>query len=315
MKLYLPSVHRKSMLRASIANCLCAVFYFSSQSIAHAQAIAIDSTEYGHLDIQGMWIYEKRAPLERPEELGTKGTYSESEVQEIVDGLRNRQLEREKPSDPNRPAPPAGETITNVADANFIPEMRLDILKIEDEYRTSIITDPPNGRIPRIPGVADIYQNWVDEGFDRTDGPEIRPANDRCLNSPAQLPLVNPIGPEDSRTVQIIQTKDYVVLNAEYATSLRIIPLNTDSSPIIWPQWRGVSSGYWEGDKLIVETSLFREEQSNLVIPSSEKLHVIEEFTLLSPNELLYQFTFTDENTLAQSFTGEMVLDRMEKGQ
>ncbi len=52
--------------------------------------------------------------------------------------------------------------------------------------------------------------------------------------------------------MQIIQTRDYVVLNAEYATSIRIVPLHLDENPIAWPQWRGVSLGRWEGDTLVV---------------------------------------------------------------
>lgn len=280
-----------------------------------AQDWTVPRTEHGHPDLQGNWINSIRAPLERPAALGNKRAYTETEVREMIADLIAQQRQREQPSDPDRPAPPQGEIITNVADANFLPEATVDLPFVDGEYRTSLIIDPTDGRIPLVDGAMDYFAQLKAQGHGEFDGPEIRPANERCLNSPGQLPIVVQIPPGDSKTMQIIQTKDYVVLNAEYSTSVRIIPLHTDDNPIDWPQWRGVSVGYWQDDTLVVHTRNFRAEQSRPDLPSSAQLETVEEFTLTSADELLYRFRFADPEIIDGSFTGELPLRRMAAGQ
>ncbi len=280
-----------------------------------AQEWTVPRTEAGHPDLQGYWINNKNVVFERPVELGDKRFYSESEAQALTAQAQERQRRREMPADPDRPAPPEGEIITNVADANFLPELFTQQPVVNGEYRTSIVIDPPNGRIPYREEATDIHGQRWGEGFGEFDGPESRTANERCLNYPGQLPLIVQIGPEDSKTLQILQTEDYVLLNAEYNTGLRAVPLNQTQRNITWPQWLGTSTGRWEGDSLVVHTKNFRPEQSHRRILSSGELEITEVYTLLSENELLYRFTFTDPVTLAQPFTGEIPLARMEHGQ
>lgn len=284
------------------------------RAAAFAQDWEVPRTEHGHPDLQGNWINNVEAPLVRPAELGSKRAYTEAEAREWVAARAAAQRRREQPSDPNRPAPPAGDIITNVADANFLPEIPRELPLVDGEYRTSLIIDPPDGQVPLVAGAQDYFAQLAAAGHGEFDGPEIRPANERCLNSPGQLPLVIQIAPGDSKTMQIIQTRDYVVFNAEYSTSVRIIPLK-EENPIIWPQWRGVSIGYWEGDTLVVHTRQFRPEQSRPKIPSSGQLETIEEFTRTRPDELLYRFRFSDPVTIDGSFTGELPLSRMAEGQ
>jgi hypothetical protein len=135
------------------------------------------------------------------------------------------------------------------------------------------------------------------------------------MNYPGQLPLIMQIQPEDSKTLQILQTKDHVLLNAEYNTGFRAVPLNKTARNITWSQWMGTSTGKWEGDSLIVHTKNFRAEQSHRRILSSSELEITEVYTLVSENELLYRFTYADPVTLAQPFTGEIPLARMGEGQ
>ena len=272
-------------------------------------------TEFGHPDFQGNWHNLVVAPMERREELGNKRAYSPEEAEDFIASRQLRQENRPVFSDPDRPAPPAGELITNIADGNFIPELNTQPPFINGEYRTSFIIDPPNGRIASNEEYQDNYLRWISAGYDVFDGPEIRPANERCLNSPGQVPLVIQIGPGDSKTMQIVQTEDYVILNAEYATSIRIVPLQTKSNAISWPQWRGVSIGRFEGESLVVTTRDFRVEQSNPRIRTSPALTVTEKFTMTDANELLYRFTFADEQSLEQPFTGEIPLQRMAEGE
>lgn len=283
-----------------------------------AQQWTAPRTEAGHPDLQGYWINNKNVVFERSLELGDKRFYTEAEAQALIEAATERQRLRVMPVDPDRPAPPAGELITNVADANFHPELSTLQPLVNGEYRTSIIIDPPNGRIAYREGATDIHGQRLAEGFGRFDGPETRSANERCLNFPGQLPLVVQIGtagPEDTKTLQILQTEDYVLLNAEYNTGLRAIPLNQTERNITWPQWMGTSTGRWDGDSLVVHTKNFRPEQSHRRILTSGELEITEVYTLVSENELLYRFTYTDPVTLAQPFTGEIPLARMAEGQ
>ncbi|MCG8415560.1 MAG: hypothetical protein MI746_15195 [Pseudomonadales bacterium] len=271
--------------------------------------------EFGQPDLQGYWINQVRAPFERPEELGLKQAYTAEEAADIISGREAAQQQRIQPSDPNRGAPPAGEIITNVADANFHPEFASNLPLIDGEYRTSLIIDPPNGRIAANPEFRDYYLRYFDVGHDAFDDAKLRPANERCLNSPGQVPLVIQIGPEDSKTMQILQFENYVVLNAEYATAVRIVPLATADNAISWPQWRGTSVGRFEDNSLIVTTRNFRIEQSNRRIRTSSELEVTEVFSRVDKDQLLYRFTFSDPVALEQPFTGEIPLDRMGQGE
>ena len=271
--------------------------------------------EFNQPDLQGYWINQVNAPFERPEELGLQQSYTADEAAEIVRDREARQERRIAPVDPNRGAPPAGEFITNVADANFHPEFASDLPLINGEYRTSLIIDPPNGRIAPNSEYRDYYLQHFDAGYDAFDDAKLRPANERCLNSPGQVPLVIQIGPEDSKTIQILQFEDYVVLNAEYSTAVRVVPLHTETNPMDWPQWRGASVGRFEGNSLIVTTKNFRVEQSNRRIRTSEELEVTEMFTRVGEDQLVYRFTFTDPIALQLPFTGEIPLNRMAPGQ
>lgn len=299
------------LIFAISANLLLAVVFVESE----AQEWSISKTQFGHPDFQGLWINDKRASFERAEELGNRQFYTEEEAQAVMRGFEQRQQKIELPSDPNRGAPPAGELITNIADANFLPDRSSQLLVVNGEYRTSIIIDPPNGRIANLPDSIDYYEQWLAAGYGEFDGPEIRPANERCLNSPGQLPLVNQIAPGDSKTLQIVQTEDYVVLYGEYATSIRIIPLDKEHGEHLWPQWRGNSVGHWEGNNLIINTVKFRPEQSNNRVRSSSQLEVTEVLSMVSENELLYRFTFSDSVMYEKPFTGELILSRMPEGE
>ena len=238
----------------TIAALSCSVF--SDIEVA-AQEWIVPRTEAGHPDFQGYWINNKNVVFERSAELGEKRFYTEEEAQALIDAAVEQQHVRVLPADPDRPAPPVGEFITNIADGNFHPDLNTQQAIVNGEYRTSIVIDPPNGRIAYSEGATDIHGKRLSEGFGQFDGPESRTANERCMNYPGQLPLIMQIQPEDSKTLQILQTKDHVLLNAEYNTGLRAVPLNQTQRNITWSQWMGTSTGKWEGDSLVVKHQKF----------------------------------------------------------
>ena len=295
-------------------NLVLLLWLFSVQASAQAD-FNPPRTEYGHPNLQGNWENNLLTPFERPVELGTKRAYSEQEAKELLALAANQEMQRNQPSNPNRSAPPVGEIITNVADGNFIPELYNEIAFVDGEYRTSLIISPANGRLPRREDGKDYYQKFFDQGFTAFDDVKLRPANERCLANPGQLPVTMPIPPGDSRTLQIVQTEDYVVIFGEYATALRIIPLTDQFPDNAWPFWRGNSIASWQDNTLIVQTRNFRPELSHWRLPASEELEVIEEFTLLESNKLLCRYTFTDPVVLTEPFTAELPLNRMGEGE
>lgn len=278
-------------------------------------------TEYGHPDLQGLWTNATQTPFLRPRNLGNKQAYTEEEALEIERVAREDEARRALPSDPGRPAPPAGGDIDQSADENF-DIAAIDIARINGEYRTSIIIDPPDGRLPPRLDFRDIYEQWRDEGFGPSDGPEMRSIQDRCVAPMVQLPLLYTFGAVNSadgdnpsRNIQIVQNENYVVILWEYFSAVRIIRLAGDHLDNFGPKWRGDSIARYEGDSLVIHTRNFRPEQTNPFLRASAQLEITESFTPVSQDELVFRFTIIDPAVYAQSITGEISLRRMAPGQ
>jgi hypothetical protein len=283
----------------------------------------ITRTPDGHPDLQGLWTNPSQTPLQRPTQLGTLQAYTEQQAQALVDQVLRLDAQRISPLDPDRPAPESGGTIDQQADGNF-EIMPTEIARINGEYRTSLIIDPPSGRFPLRTDSRDIYAQWADQGLDALDGPEIRGALERCLNPGAQLPLLsvfsgeatgNPGGDNPVRNVQIVQTTNYVVILSEYFSLVRIIRLNGEHNEGQGNKWMGDSIAHYDNDTLVVHTKNFRPEQSTNFIRSSDALEVTERYQKISEDEILFSYTPNDPETFSQSFTAEIPLKRMAPGQ
>ena len=151
---------------------------------------SVPVTEFGHPDLQGVWTDQSMTPLERPSSLGLKNTYT---LQEIRDLEQARQAATERAQEPlraDRSPPPIGGTITQQSDVNF-NGLVTSFVPVLGEYLTSRIVQPDNGRLPYLEeNPQDIFALRANSGFTRFDGPENRPANERCLGVPGQLPLI-----------------------------------------------------------------------------------------------------------------------------
>jgi hypothetical protein len=192
---------------------------------------------------------------------------------------------------------------------------------VDGQYRSSIVIDPPNGRIPptlpaaRQRATAEYGRPTSDAGestdrdLERTPGayddPERRPLGERCLlgfgstSGPPALPdyFYNNLH-------QIVQTKDTVVILTEMVHDARIVRMNAQHLPQKMRFWMGDSVGHWEGDTLVVDTTNFTDKTR--FHGSTETLHVIERFTRTGDRTLLYRFTVEDPNTWERPWTGEM---------
>jgi len=261
--------------------------------------------------------------LERPIALGLQQNYTEQQARVLVDRALKDDEIRVAPLDPNRAAPEIGGTIDQQADGNF-EIMPTEIAQVNGEYRTSLLIDPPNGRLPFKGPPNDIYTQWRAQGLTRTDGPEFRGVLERCLNPGAQLPLLtifpggadggNPGGDNPVRNVQIVQNKDYVIILSEYFSLVRIVRLNSEHLTDQGRKWMGDSIAYYDNDSLVIHTNGFRPEQSGL-LRSSDQFEITETYTPISNDEILFRYTITDPGIYSRPFTVEIPLKRMAEGQ
>lgn len=154
----------------------------------------VPRTEYGHPDFQGTWLFGSTTPFQRRMDLGMKQTYPEEEVIELERMMRTRLERADVPLDPDRAPPEKGARIGQEADDTFLAHWRKpELVKIDGEYRTSVIVDPPNGRLPKREGFLDFTARRKASGLGDTDGPEGQPLSGRCIMFGSAVPSLTPI--------------------------------------------------------------------------------------------------------------------------
>jgi hypothetical protein len=232
--------------------------------------------------------------------------------------------ERQRDSDPERGAPPAGGdgsagAAGNVGGYNtFWIDNGETAIKVDGNFRTSIITRPENGRRPEMTADgkerfkarrARYRENRGDAwwltltGPGPYDGPEVRTLSDRCLlgfgstGGPPMLPTLY------NNLKRIVMTPDYVMILIEMVHDARIIRLNSEHAPASVRKWLGDSIGWWEDDTLVVDTRNFTDRPA--LGYATRDLHVVERFTRVDNGTLLYSFTVEDPNTWTRPWGGE----------
>ena len=316
----------------------------SGQAVpAKAKGWVVPRTPDGKPDLQGNWTNETQTPLERMGAQG--GTLTEEQAAAIEQRAQVVEEHRDKASDPNRPAPPKGgepgrlaapgqqsfiEIISEAAGGavggynGFWLDPGLKVIRIDGVARSSIIIDPPNGRLPartdagkkRLAEIAAKAKK-----FGEFDHPEMRPLADRCLlsfGSNAGPPMLPNYFYNNNYT--IVQSKDHVVILAEMNHDARIIRLGAkEHARASVRKWFGDSIGYWEGDTLVVETTNIHPtqlEQTSILWAyrgASENLKVTERFTRTGPDTIRYRFTMEDPETFTAPFTGELPFTRIDE--
>jgi len=174
--------------------------------------------------------------------------------------------------------------------------------------RTSLIVDPADGRLPAL--TADAQARAAARAEARrlhpADGPEDRSLGERCVLFNAGPPMLS--GPYNNY-VQIVQTRDHVVIHNEMIHDARIVPL--DGRPHLPSSVRlllGDSRGRWEGDTLVVETTNFTNKTT--VRGSGEGLRLVERFTRSGPSTLLYEFTVDDPASFTKPWSAVLPMTR-----
>jgi hypothetical protein len=266
----------------------------------------------GHPDLQGKWNFSTLTPLERPRELAGKEFLSEQEAAEFEKralGTRNVDVNRE--SKPTARGLVNG-TVETEDLANAYNEFWWDRgTKVISTRRTSLIVDPPDGRLPALTSQAQRRMAAADElNQGLAKGPEDRPLSERCILRPNSGPPMVPAGYNNN--IQLMQIPGYVVIFNEQIHDARIVP--TDGRPHLPQsvrQWMGDSRGRWEGDTLVVETTNFSSKTT--FRGSGENLQLVERFKRTAPDTLLYEFTVNDPQSFAKTWTAQIPMQRTDE--
>ena len=265
-------------------------------------------TPDGKPDLQGIWDFRTVTPMERPAEFADKPFLTEKEAADYekrITEQRNADANRDESKKTSRGQVNGTEVTADVALAynDFWWDRGT---KVIGSRRTSLVIDPPDGRIPAMTPAARARVEKLEAARERpAEGPEDRSVGERCLLGFNAGPPFAPGG--YNMNIQIVQTPKYVMLMNEMVHTARIIPMDSRPVPNL-PQWVGTSRGRWEGDTLVVETKGFKGETS--FRGSSPNLHLIEKFTRTDNDTLVYQFTATDPTTWVRPWTAEIPLRR-----
>ena len=278
-------------------------------------------------DLSGTYDIATLTPLQRPERFGDKLILTDEEAEDIARKEAEYMATRNAATDPERGAPPQGGdgspgAAGNVGGYNsFWIDRGSGAFKIDGKWRTSILTDPKNGRRPELTVQAKkaaaarakrSRKNtgrawWIDEGVEPGpyDDPELRPLAERCLlgfgstGGPPMLPVLY------NNLKRIVQTDDYVMILVEMVHDARIVRMNAEHAPPDLRFWLGDSVGHWDGDTLVIDTTNFSDRPA--LSGASRNLHVVERFSRIDDKTLLYQFTVEDPTVWTAPWSGEYI--------
>ena len=246
-------------------------------------------TPWGQPDLQGVWNFAILTPMERPAEFAGKETLTDEDVANIV--ARSAELTQL-----------LSERGTGEPTGTY-DEFWFDFgTDVSADRRTSLVVDPPDGRIPPLTPAAQERRaaRRAYLGDHPADSWEDRSIAERCILGFNTGP---PMAPSAYNNVfQLFQTPDYVVILNEMVHDARIVPLDGSAHlPQQMRQWHGDARGRWDGDTLVVETVNFTDKTS--FRGSTDSLHLVERFTRADADTLLYEFTVTDPRAFTLPWT------------
>ena len=264
-------------------SCVASIGAERSSSVAAREA---PRTTWGDPDLRGVWTWRTGTPLERPRQWSDREVVSEEEAAAFAEGF-----------DANFEAnPPLGSELNL--------ELWLDHgTTLTEDRRTSLVIDPPDGRIPQKGrgGPGRQFANF----FGRPDSYEDRIAQERCI-----MYTTTPVHSQfNSNLLQLFQTPDVVVIHYEAIHDVRVVPL--DGRPHLPDQIRqlhGDSRGHWDGETLVVETTHFRDEYN--FQGAGAKYHLVERFTRVDADTIDYEYTVEDPDSYTQPWTALLPLKR-----
>ena len=269
----------------------------------------------GHPDLEGIWTNKSVTPFERPVELGNKEFFTPDEAKAFMAKALERS-DKDNRTDDVRDVLSAYNGFWWDSGTKVLPNMR-----------TSIVTDPPNGRIPPLTAERQAQLAAEREATkERCEKPGCAIANSgqpapadepqaldlmtRCISFGTAVPM---LPTAYNNNYQIVQTDGAIAIDTEMVHQVRRIP--TDASPHLPSsvrQWFGDPRGHWDGDTLVVETTNFKGQFFGRMSAADEHLKVTERFKRVAPDILLYQFTVEDPTVWTAPWSGEIPLTRID---
>ena len=269
---------------------------------ARAATKPIPRLSDGKPDMQGYWTNQTFTPLERPAQFKDKEFFTAEEAAAFA----QRALENVKDV-------PRGDQVKSDADIHYDDGIwLLEGFKKDAMLRTSLITDPKDGRIP--PLTAEGQKRTQERAAARKligpfDSAQARGLSERCIYWAHEGPPLLPTGYNSN--LLIVQAPQLFVVQPEMMPVARVVPL--DGRPRLGSSvraYRGDWRGRWEGDTMVIETTNYSDKTAWR--GSTENLKVIERLTMTSPTSIRYQFTVEDPSTWTRPWTGEYEMTRID---
>ena len=279
---------------------------------ATAKSYTPSRTPDGQPDLQGFWTNSTYTPLQRPANV-TKEFYTPEEAADIEKRAAARETEQTTPG--------------TIADVHY-DEAQFGLNRSQSTFarnrRTSLIVDPPDGRIPPVTSEAQKRAIEFDAARKRMGGPfdsaQHMEFDDRCVMMAGAAPPM--LSPGYMSNYQIVQVPGYVMILVERLHDTRIIPLDGRlHPPSSVRQWLGTSRGRWEGQTLVVQTRNFNSRRPGVgqgqvagqpFRGASEDMRVTEWFTRVDADTILYRFTVEDEKTWTRPWTAELPMVKLQ---
>jgi hypothetical protein len=257
-------------------------------------------TPDGQPDLQGIWTNITITPLERPAEFAGKPFMTKEEAAAYEKRvLANNNADR-------RDGGAEADVGRAYNDAWYDRGT-----KTVGTLRTSLVIDPPDGKIPPLTAERQKQMNEIRQAAvgHSTDGPENRALTERCILWPTAGPPMLPSFYNNN--YQIVQAPGYVMILVEMVHDVRIIPLsNRPHLPPSVHEWMGDSRGHWEGNTLVVETTNFNDKTR--FHGADENMRLVERFTRIGPDTIDYEFTVDDPSAFTKPWTAQIPMKRTE---
>ncbi len=278
-------------LAALFAGVLVGIATLFAPSSAEAQKQP--RTAWGDPDISGAYAEFTTAPLERDVKYGDKEFFTPAEHEEFA----KTRLTQAFADDETEPGTQAD---VHYSMGQFALSENEGVTSLN--LRTSIVTQPKNGRIPPLTAAATARRDALAAARrgKEFDGPETRSLTERCILWPSTIAPILPRGYNSN--LQIFQSPGYVIIQGEMGDP-RVIPTDGRKLPEkLLPQWNGTSVGRWDGETFVVETAGYHPQTAWR--GATEKMHVTERIKRFDEDTLEYAFTVVDPDTWAEPWGG-----------
>ncbi|HTR34677.1 MAG TPA: hypothetical protein VMH80_02165 [Bryobacteraceae bacterium] len=322
--------HRSCVPAGTLALAVCSLVFAPATARAQSGLEAVDKaaaalapkgwtpprTPEGYPDLEGIYTNVSLTPLQREKDLGTQQFFTPQESSAWkARMLKVRNMDRRDGG--------AVADLTRAYNEVFWDNGS----EVSPTLQTSLIVDPADGRMPAFTEeaqhkmalkLAEIKERCADptracpltNGGQPwpADGPEDRPAMERCIVWPTAGPPMLPSAYDSN--YQIAETKNSIMIYVEAIHDVRVIPLDgRPHLPSNIRQLLGDSRGHWEGDTLVVDTTNFNDEPA--LYNADQNLHVTERFKKVSPDVLLYEFTVEDPTVFTRAWSGAIAMTKI----